>query len=449
LETLVVVGVLAIGAGAIYKATVHHIRSAWPVAGLDVRDVSRDPGVQSEASVAIDPASPHVLLAGSNNGVGGVAGFENTLVYRSTDGGAHWSSSSGPDPSAYACGQGDPAVTIDTHGHEYYAFLLSPACTEDSQSSLLVAQRNGSAGRWHLTRVARQSYAFGFDDKPALAVDRRGRVYVVWRRLLSDRYATFVISHSDDAGRNWTRPVVVDRALSNPVLPGIAIGSRGEVYIAGLDARLGVWLARSRNGGRTFQIRQAAALPGNQAGSCATEEGRPVAGEAYRCLGPDPTVSSSARRVYVTYASGGRIFVSVFDRALHRLANDEVAATQAGNRFWPVSATDAVTGELWVCFYDTNGDSARTRAWFVCTVSSDGRSWASPLRVARSPSSVDALWSDATLSGFDDQIYYGGYAGLAASGGTAYPLWIDTSGTRGEEVYSVNLPVRAFGRSRP
>src|SRR5262249_19601737 len=120
LETLVVVGVLAIGAGAIYKATVHHIRSAWPVAGLDVRDVSRDPGVQSEASVAIDPASPHVLLAGSNNGVGGVAGFENTLVYRSTDGGAHWSGSSGPDPSAYACGQGDPAVTIDTHGHEYY-----------------------------------------------------------------------------------------------------------------------------------------------------------------------------------------------------------------------------------------------------------------------------------------------------------------------------------------
>jgi hypothetical protein len=41
---------------------------------------------------------------------------------------------------------------------------------------------------------------------------------------------------------------------------------------------------------------------------------------------------------------------------------------------------------------------------------------------------------------------HGGYAGLAASGGTAYPLWIDTSGTREEEVYSVNLPAEAFGR---
>jgi peptide/nickel transport system permease protein len=273
LEAIVVVALVAVGAGAIYKATVHHIRSAWSVAGLDFRDVSRSSVVQSEASVAIDPADPRVLLAGSNNGTGGEAGFENTLVYSSKDGGAHWSSSSGPDASAYACGQGDPAVTIDGRGHEYYALLLSPYCTEDSQSVLLVAWRKSSDDRWHLTRVARQSFVYGFDDKPAIAVDGRGRVYVVWRRLLSDRYATFVLSHSDNHGRTWTRPVVVDRAVRNPVLPSIAIGPHGEVFVAGIDARFGVWLARSRDGGRTFQLRQAATLPENPAATCTTDAG--------------------------------------------------------------------------------------------------------------------------------------------------------------------------------
>ena len=111
-----------------------------------------------------------------------------------------------------------------------------------------------------------------------------------------------------------------------------------------------------------------------------------------------------------------------------------------------MSATDAVTGRLWICFYDTSGDSARARAWFVCTVSKDGGRWASPLRGARSPSDVGALWSDASLSGFDDQINYGGYAGLAVSGSNAHPLWIDASGTREEEVYSVALRENAFRR---
>jgi hypothetical protein len=442
----VVVGLVAIAAGAIYEATVHPIRSVWPVTGADVLDVSRAPGVQSEASVAIDPANPRVLLAGSNNAVGGELGFENTLVYGSTDGGVRWSNAAGPSPSAFACGPGDPAVSVNARGNEYYAFLLSPGCTEDSLSALIVARRNGATGRWHLTRVARQTYQYGFDDKPAIAVDRGGRVFVVWSRLLSDRNTSFVLSRSYDRGKSWTRPVVVDRALRNPVLPSIAVGSRGEVYVAGLDARYGVWLARSRDSRRTFQLRQADALPGNQAGSCATEAGRPVAGEAYRCLGPDPVVSTAARRVYVTYASGGRVFVSMFDRALHQLANDEVAPGRDGDRFWPVSATDAVTGDLWVCFYDTSGDSVRTRAWFVCTRSRDGRSWASPLRLARSPSSVGALWSDAQLSGFNDQIHYGGYAGLAASGGIAHPFWIDTSGSRDEEVYTATLSANAFRR---
>jgi len=111
------------------------------------------------------------------------------------------------------------------------------------------------------------------------------------------------------------------------------------------------------------------------------------------------------------------------------------------DQFWPASTVDRQSGDLWACFYDTSGDSNGKRAWFTCALSRDGRRWSAPARVAATPSSTDALWEDARLYGFEDEIAFGGYVSVAAADGLAHPLWIDTSGSGGrdEEVDSATL----------
>jgi hypothetical protein len=113
-----------------------------------------------------------------------------------------------------------------------------------------------------------------------------------------------------------------------------------------------------------------------------------------------------------------------------------------------VSAVDPVTSALWACFYDTRGDSKRATAWFSCTVSADGRRWATPVRPARASSNVQVLWEDARIYGYGDSGGYGGYTGLAARGGMAYPMWIDTRNlnANAEEVFGARLPAKSLRR---
>jgi hypothetical protein len=107
-----------------------------------------------------------------------------------------------------------------------------------------------------------------------------------------------------------------------------------------------------------------------------------------------------------------------------------------------------VTQQLWACYYDTSGDPKRAKAWFTCTVSRDGRQWATPVRPARASANVQVLWEDARIYGYGDSGGYGGYTGLAAAHGTAYPLWIDTRDVdaNGEEVFGARLPAKALRR---
>jgi hypothetical protein len=101
------------------------------------------------------------------------------------------------------------------------------------------------------------------------------------------------------------------------------------------------------------------------------------------------------------------------------------AEEKPADQFWPTSAVDAQTGELWACFYDTTGDSERKDAWFLCSRSRDGRHWAQPVRIARQPENAFVLWADAIRAGFGDSIAYGGYPGVVAAEGVAHPMWID------------------------
>ena len=257
-----------------------------------------------------------------------------------------------------------------------------------------------------------------------------------------------VIDISSDQSIGVTDPDTGAPERTGAGLPDVAVAPDGTLYVTGIDARAGVWLARSKDGGKSFRLARVAPLPGNRARDCATASGHPTPFQGIRCVGPNPSVAASNERVFVTYGVGKvgepqSVRIGVFDGSLHPLWRGEVGpADPKADRFWPASALDATTGRLSVCFYDTSGDPSRAHAWYSCTSSRDGRSWAKPVRAARDSASPDVLWEDARVYAFGDVIGYGGSTGVAAAGGNVYPLWIDTSDLEGrkQEVFGATLP---------
>jgi hypothetical protein len=181
------------------------------------------------------------------------------------------------------------------------------------------------------------------------------------------------------------------------------------------------------------------------------------------CVNSNPTVAVDASggrysgRVYVSYARTefrGRqaAHVAVFDSRLTPLLPDPdtregravapASAARGADQFWPQPAVDRTTGVVWMCFYDTLGDTERRRAFYSCTLSANGgRSWRRPLRAA-------TVASDETQPRATG--HYGYYQGVAASGGVAHPIWTDTRDLAvfGEEIYTTRLTEADLGIRR-
>jgi hypothetical protein len=444
LEAIAVFGATAIAALIVFLVYRHPVGSPWKVAGTEVQDISNQPGVQTEVAVAVDPSNAKVLFGASNESL-----EPEIRVYSSRDGGGTWSEGAGPAYDPNTCAWGDPSVAIAHGGRQYVAFTEKSICVPgtDLTPYLVVGSRKGTSGGWTVRRVTRPATKFGFDDKPAISVDGTGRAYVAWSRLYGKKFQTTVVSSSADGGRTWSKPLMVDRRLVQPQLVAIAAAGDGVVYLAGVDAS-GLWVGRSTDAGRTFTVRSGVApLPGNEAGTCLAFGRFIMPQQTVKCLGPNPTVTVGPERVFVTYGVNGAdrtqdVAIAVFDRALRPIWRGAVGdVKKKADQFWPASALDASTGKLWACYYDTHGDSARQHSWFVCTSSRDGRHWSEPVRAAAPSEDPGVLWEDATIGGYGDATAYGGYPGLAAAGGVAHPLWIDTRDVGGnrEEVFAANL----------
>ncbi len=443
LEAGTALALTAAVAAVIYVWKVNPTTSPWPATGTAVQNVSRAVGAQTELSVAVAPSHSNVLFAASNDTL-----LRTIRVYTSVDGGRTWSSSVGPSLGPVACARGEPSVTIGPGGREYVAFIVNGFCTENEQNPyLVVAARAGPGGRWTVSRIARARFKDSWDAKPALAAGLDGRVYVVWSRLLRWTYETTVVSSSADGGRRWSQPRMVDRRLASPQLVSAATDTRGALYVAGVDARLGIWVAKSNDTGAHFRLRRVARLPWNRASSCSTAANHPTPFQATRCLGPNPTVAATGDRVYVTYGVGWvgqpqSVAIGVLDRALRPIGRGRIGPFKKGaDQFWPTSAIDPHTGQLWACYYDTSGDPSRKKAWFSCTSSRDGRHWTTPVRAARASASPDVLWEDARFYQVGDVTGYGGYTSLALGDGVAHPMWIDTRDIKGrvQEIFSARL----------
>jgi hypothetical protein len=444
LEAVAIFAVTAAAAAIVYFVYRHNIASPWEVAGTNVQNVSQQLGIQTEVSVAVAPSDSKVLFAASNESL-----EPEIRVYTSRNAGRTWSRAAGPAFDPNTCAWGDPAVAIAPDGRQYVAYTEKTVCAPgpDLSPYLVVSSRPGPQGPWTTRRVTRPAVKFGFDDRPSIAVGRDGRAYVAWSRLLSDAYETTVVSSSGDGGKTWTPPRIVSRSLDHPQLVSAAAAGPGLVYLTGVDAHFGIWVARSADGGRNFVVREAAPLPGNTAATCLVFGKYLLPQQSVRCAGPNPVVSAGKGRVYVTYGAPGadqsqNVAVAVLDPALRPLSRGLIGPNgKKTDQFWPASTVDAKTGRLWACFYDTTGDSDRKHAWFVCTSSRDGKRWREPVRATSTSANQQVLWQDALIAGYGDSGGWGGYVDVAAAGGVAHPLWIDTRDVGGNqhEIFGSNV----------
>jgi hypothetical protein len=432
-------------------------------ADSDNVNVSRLPELQTGATIAIDPSNGDTLLAGSNSIE------EGTMrIYSSTDAGRTWTTARAHPPPAKALGScsSDPGVAIDSKGRQYYSFVRATPCQDGARQYVYVVVRAGPLDAWSKPiRVASLGRA-RLDDKPSINVDtsptspHRGRVYLAWTRIARNVVFSIVLSHSDNGGRTWSKPIKVNKEGRVLTYASVAVGPAGTVYVAWDDVdEFGIWMARSANGGKTFRDhRKVASFVAVTIPHCGS--GIVIPAQPRTCVNANPIVSVDTSRgrysgrVYVSYARTefrGRqaAHIALFDPRLRRIAPDPetregrpVAPTSAArqaDQFWPQSAVDASDGTVWMCFYDTLGDPARKRAFYSCTISRDGgRTWRPPVRAA-------TVASDETQPGALG--HYGYQQGVTAAGGVAHPIWTDTRelADLSEEIYTTSLRDADFG----
>jgi hypothetical protein len=304
---------------------------------------------------------------------------------------------------------------------------VGDTCSDRLTPYLVVTSRASPSAPWApLVRVAPAAWRYGYDDGPTLAVDRKsGRVYLAWLRSLDSGNAPLVLSSSADRGRTWTDAAQVSGTLDRPHLASMAVAPDGAVYLAGIDARIGVWISRSTDDGRTFgKPRAVADLLANPSELCSRAADAVLPHEETACAGPNPSVSVTADRVFVVYddvgANGSQdVFVTALDRNLEVLYRRTVNPEESGrtSQFFPVSAVDTTTGVLWACWYDTTFDPNAHRAWFTCSASRTGRTWGAPVRAADKPTYTDQLYQIGGTHGLRPAV--------AADGGRAHVFWTD------------------------
>jgi hypothetical protein len=343
-----------------------------------------------------------------------------------------------------ACIRGEPK-TIAGAKREFLAFLVAPTCRDKLTAYLVVTSRAYSSHAWApVTRIAPAIGRFGFDDAPSFSIDRKtDRLYLSWTRALELKTEATVTSSSADGGATWSQPVVVVPAADEPHLSTIAVAPGGNVYVAGIDAKHGIWIARSTDDGRTFGApRVAAPLRANPSAGCAGQSSfSPLPTEETSCAGANPTVVATSNRVEVVFSDVGAnqtadIYVAAFDSALRPLFLKQVNPPDRGaaQQFFPVATTDPTTGSLWACWYDTTFDPHAHRAWFTCSVSHDGRVWTAPERAAAAPSQVADLYTDVgTSTGFTPAV--------VASHGVAHAFWVNIDSVD----FAQNITTAALG----
>jgi hypothetical protein len=239
---------------------------------------------QNEPTVAVDPSSANVVVAGSNDYCASIVNGEVwTGYYRSTDGGATWTNSLLPgypndtseaglaSPLHGTCGAaGDPTQTFDADGNLFYGFICFNR-SKPINGGVYVARYTDHGSTYDRTTLVKAGTPSGlfqaglFQDKINLTVDQTdgehgGNVYVAWSQYNAFARTNGVLfSRSTDGGVSFDRPFRVTPAEHGTAsFTDLAVGPDGHVWLTYLTyasssrPTTDVWLLESSDGGASF-----------------------------------------------------------------------------------------------------------------------------------------------------------------------------------------------------
>jgi hypothetical protein len=390
-------------------------------------DASHECGSQSETSIAINPAHPSNVIAGSNE----IQRLPMRAMY-STDGGTTFAGVDLPLPPArtnngFDFGS-DPGVAFDSNGNAYYSYIVVFFSTGGSVngSEMAVAHSTDRGATWTSTYFAPETGNAQFDDKPMLTIDtgtsHHNRIYVAWDHATGNSSSSkngnnVVLSSSDDGGQTFSTPVSVSGNFSGKT-GGIGadpyVTSAGTLHVAWQDyAHSVIADASSTDGGTTFSAPDVIAPVGGFAFNVAAQSSRGAL--VY------PACGSVRTKLYCSYMDGSAAATNVYVASSTDGGTTwtSKAMPAGGDQFNQWLAVDPSDGSVDVAYYDT-GTHGGMSTIYTLARSTDGGSTYTAVAIATAPTDESCCSPSVDLGN-----QYGDYEGLAALNGTVRPVWTD------------------------
>src|SRR5215472_2960903 len=428
---------------------------AGPVSSLSAGanvDVSNECGPQSETFIAINPGSPTVLAAGSNEI------FRLPMRgYFSTNNGSSWGGVDLPLPPAIGTNGfdfgSDPSLVFDTQGNAFYSYLVVCFSAGNGRGAIngteMAVAKSTDGGRTYpgVTFFNFNGGTDHFNDKPMITADAntgspfRDNVYVAWDSANggSATGGGVHVATSKDHGATFSLVRVDD-----PGGPGRSIGAvpfvgpDGTVFAAWNDFAANVIaFARSADGGATWQRPSIVS-----AKTAVFDVGIPAEFSrralVYPACDADRSGGPHRGRLYcswmdLTGAGTTDIFLAFSDDKGNTWSQPAPVADQLSfpvDRFNHWLAVDPVTGDVNVSFYDTRNDTTGFRFQtdtFFTQSRNGGQSFSSPnTRVSTVSSNEHDCNGVFPCVAIDYGNQQGDYEGLASFAGASHPIWTDS-----------------------
>jgi hypothetical protein len=388
------------------------------------------PGFFTEPGIAINPLNADQVTAIYQ---------DNVHIAFSDDAGAHWTDVPKVAPPQWRV-SGDVSVTYDNKGHAIASYMaFNKLGTEDywahnAPAGGLYIRRSLDGGKTWENQAHTVIEHLGdhppplWEDKPFIVADQShgphaGNLYIGWTRWTLTG-SEIQLSRSTDDGLSWSAPMEID---AHPGLPRDATGANEGFWgVVGPDSTFyAVWadtghiaFTLSKDGGRSFaKARDIIPTAPIMYGMADLDRAN---GFPQLAIDPRATPGAPRGRLYVAWAdyrNGGiDVFVSTsVDDGGHwtpaiRVNND--ALHNGADHFFPALAVDAMTGAVYVSFYDRRADPHNRAAIVTLARSTDhGNTF------------VNYAWTKRAFT--MRNAFMGDYSGLAARGGRVYGVWTE------------------------
>jgi hypothetical protein len=390
----------------------------------------------SEPSIAVNPNNPNQV----------VVAFQPATIAYSTDGGQTFATADLPPVQGWRTG-GDVSVTFDDKGCAYLGSLhfdklgsMSYWAHGAGRNGIFVRRSLDGGKTWEKDATAIKAFQgneadIQWEDMPRLFADTqpkspfRGNVYAGWIEWQLEQ-SIILFARSTDGGKSFSQPIRISTQAGLPRddnggLVGFVgvTGADGTIYTTWNDGN-SIVFTQSHDGGKTFSPSRsvvnvappyfggAGGIPGvframgfAQIGVDA-REGKKSDGNLYLAW-------SDFRNGDVDVFSGfSTDHGNTWSKPV-RVNNDSIH--NGIDQFFQWLAVDAVSGDVYVQFYDRRDDPDNRRTGITLARSTDG-----------GRTFTNYAWSETPFES-KQPAFLGDYTWLAAYGRKVYGIWTEAA----------------------